>query len=143
MVQVSRTLIFSAGGGVSAMASRVARAFQRVATVQFQVCCHGPESACHLNIGISLPAELRFIFALASRRWLGHDVAIMPSLPSPHPSRVLTRRSLLQCSGYGVIGASAMHFLGRGLEVHAAESPAGAGNRYATDPVWLKAKYGP
>src|SRR5215212_557053 len=56
----------------------------------------------------------------------------------------LSRRALLQRSGYGVIGLSALPFLGRGIELHAADAPPGdAGARYATDPVWLKAKYGP
>src|SRR6185369_15488084 len=64
--------------------------------------------------------------------------------PAPVFSGALTRRALLQRSGYGVIGISAMNFLGRGMEMHAAETaPSDAGARYATDPVWLKAKYGP
>jgi predicted TIM-barrel fold metal-dependent hydrolase len=55
----------------------------------------------------------------------------------------LSRRALLQRTGFGVLGLSAMNFLGRGIELQGAESvtPDAAG-RYAMDPVWLKAKYG-
>ena len=59
---------------------------------------------------------------------------------------MLTRRALLQRSGFGVLGLSALPFLGRGLQLHAAEaSPAGGdlAASHAKDPVWLKAKYGP
>ncbi len=66
--------------------------------------------------------------------------------PIPAAARVCTRRALLQRSGFGVLGLSALPFLGRGLPLHgaeAAQAPADAGARYATDPVWLKAKYGP
>lgn len=50
---------------------------------------------------------------------------------------------MLQQTGFGVLGLSAMNFLGRGMELHAADAPAGTGGSYAGDPVWLKAKYGP
>jgi uncharacterized protein len=68
----------------------------------------------------------------------------MASHPFPAFPRACTRRALLQRSGFGVIGLSAMNFLGRGLELQGADaSSADVGARYATDPVWLKAKYGP
>ena len=64
--------------------------------------------------------------------------------PSLSTSGHVTRRALLQRTGFGVIGLSALPFLGRGTAAQAAESPAAElGARYATDPVWLKAKYGP
>ena len=51
---------------------------------------------------------------------------------------------MLQRSGFGVLSLSTMGFLGRGIEVQAAESTApDTGNNYASDPTWLKAKYGP
>jgi predicted TIM-barrel fold metal-dependent hydrolase len=63
---------------------------------------------------------------------------------SPDSAGAVTRRTLLRRSGYGAIGLSALSFLGRGAPAHAAESAsAELGAKYATDPVWLKAKYGP
>jgi uncharacterized protein len=69
----------------------------------------------------------------------------MSANPSPAPAFPnLSRRALLRRSGFGVVGLSAMHFLGRGSPVRAAEPAApDAANSYATDPAWLKAKYGP
>lgn len=66
-------------------------------------------------------------------------------IPDHLPShRAFNRRALLQRTGFGVLGLSALNFLGRGLEVHAAESAApDTGVGYAGDPAWLKAKYGP
>jgi len=66
-------------------------------------------------------------------------------LPSPFPFRgALTRRELLQRTGCDVLGLSALQFLGGGTKLHAAENAtAELGAKYATDPVWLKAKYGP
>ena len=57
----------------------------------------------------------------------------------------MTRRALLQRTGFGAVGLSALPFLGRGIDAHAADTSASAeiGARYAMDPVWLKAKYGP
>lgn len=57
---------------------------------------------------------------------------------------MLSRRALLRCSGFGITGLSAMNIIGRGIELQAAESaaPDTAGG-YASDPAWLKAKYGP
>src|SRR4051812_47865767 len=57
----------------------------------------------------------------------------------------MTRRALLHRTGFGAIGLSALPFLGRGLAAQAAETSTSAeiGARYAMDPVWLKAKYGP
>lgn len=67
----------------------------------------------------------------------------MPNSPL-EPSGSLTRRALFRRSGFGVVGLSALPFLGRGLEAHAADGATRvAGSSYATDPVWLKAKYGP
>lgn len=65
--------------------------------------------------------------------------------PLPENSRdALSRRAMLHRSGFGVLGLSAMNFLGRGVEAHAATAPTpDAANSYATDPVWLKSKYGP
>jgi predicted TIM-barrel fold metal-dependent hydrolase len=60
-----------------------------------------------------------------------------------NPGVKLSRRAMLQHTGFGVVGLSAMNFLGRGMELHAADSPVNGGGRYPTDPVWLKAKYGP
>ena len=48
----------------------------------------------------------------------------MPPNPIPGISRACTRRALLQRTGFGVIGLSAMNFLGLGMEMHAAELPA-------------------
>jgi predicted TIM-barrel fold metal-dependent hydrolase len=60
---------------------------------------------------------------------------------SPDP---LTRRALFQLSTRGAIGAAAFAALDRGGLLHAAERAApDAANSYATDPAWIKAKYGP
>jgi uncharacterized protein len=65
-------------------------------------------------------------------------------MPPTHSPSALSRRAMLQRSGFGVLSLSTMGFLGRGIEVHAAESSApDTGNNYASDPTWLKAKYGP
>lgn len=62
----------------------------------------------------------------------------------PHSPPPLTRRALLQRSGFGVLSLSTMGFLGRGIEAHAAERTIpDSGRSYAADPAWLKAKYGP
>jgi len=67
----------------------------------------------------------------------------MPN-PSCKPySPQLNRRALLQRTGFGVLGLSAMNFLGRGTEARAADAAKAMGPDYAADPVWLKAKYGP
>jgi uncharacterized protein len=65
------------------------------------------------------------------------------SSPLPSSPTKLSRRSMLQHTGFGILGLSAMNFLGRGMEVHAADAANAAAGRYETDPVWLKAKYGP
>jgi predicted TIM-barrel fold metal-dependent hydrolase len=69
----------------------------------------------------------------------------MISHSSPVTARgIVSRRSMLQRTGYGVLGLSAMSFLGRGIEVQAATAATpDAANSYAGDPTWLKAKYGP
>ena len=65
----------------------------------------------------------------------------MPTNPS-FPS--LSRRAMLQRSGFGALSLSAMAFLSRGIEMHAAEAAApDTASGFASDPVWLKAKYGP
>lgn len=67
-----------------------------------------------------------------------------PPSSTPPGTGTINRRTLLQRTGYGVLGFSALNFLGRGAEAHAASATtADAANTYAGDPTWLKAKYGP
>lgn len=67
-------------------------------------------------------------------------------MPLPHSllRGTLTRRVLQQRSGTGMLGLSALEFLGRGPDAHAAEAavPDAAGT-YVRDPVWSKVTYGP
>ena len=58
----------------------------------------------------------------------------------PSFSRRLSRRALLQRTGLGAIGLSALPFLPSGAAANAAETTA---PDYTNDPKWLKAKYGP
>lgn len=69
---------------------------------------------------------------------------MIPDPSSTGDGAPVTRRVMLQRSSFGVLGLSAMSFLGRAPELHAANAAVpDAANSYATDPTWLKAKYGP
>lgn len=50
---------------------------------------------------------------------------------------------MLHRSTAGLAGLTALTFGGRGPEAHAREAAPDAANKYASDPTWLKTKYGP